>query len=231
MIGKYLKLKLNFGVIYFLMSQLTLGDILSNLNIGITSYNQLEDDLDSIEEIESSLSSLSISESSESTDSRIDKYMSMLDEFYNNLDDNTIYKIIDIINRRSKISLRLIEWVVSKYSQNHVIEIYSNDGSPMNIYNSYHIKTKVYEKKYFDLFRRVNVITYKFKNNDNMKIETTISQLNFFKWLLENNIFWYIEENRDKLSKLMSSDNAIERDNRKRKILLNGKVRRKKCIN
>lgn len=230
MIGKYLKLKLNFGVIYFLMSQLTLGDILSNLNIGIASHNQLEDDLDSIEEIESSLSSLSISESSESTDSRIDKYMSMLDEFYNNLDDNTIYKIIDIINRRSKISLRLIEWVVSKYSQNHVIEIYSNDGSPMNIYNSYHIKTKVYEKKYFDLFRRVNVITYKFKNNDNMKIETTISQLNFFKWLLENNIFWYIEENRDKLSKLMSSDNAIERDNRKRKILMNGKVRRKKCI-
>ena len=63
-----------------------------------------------------------------------------------------------------------------------------------------------------------------------MKIETTISQLNFFKWLLENNIFWYIEENRDKLSKLMSSDNAIERDNRKRKILMNGKVRRKKCI-
>lgn len=230
MIGKYLKLKLNFGVIYFLMSQLTLGDILSNLNIGIASHNQLEDDLDSIEDIESSLSSLSISESSELTDSRIDKYMSMLDEYYNNLDDDTIYKIIDIINRRSKISLRLIEWVVSKYSQNHVIEIYSNDGSPMNIYNSYHIKTKVYEKKYFDLFRRVNVITYKFKNNDNMKIETTISQLNFFKWLLENNIFWYIEENRDKLSKLMSSDNAIERDNRKRKILMNGKVRRKKCI-
>ena len=63
-----------------------------------------------------------------------------------------------------------------------------------------------------------------------MKIETTISQLNFFKWLLENNIFWYIEENRDKLSKLMSSDNAIERDNRKKKILMNGKVRRKKCI-
>ena len=52
MIGKYLKLKLNFGVIYFLMSQLTLGDILSNLNIGITSYNQLEDDLDIETDIE-----------------------------------------------------------------------------------------------------------------------------------------------------------------------------------
>ena len=223
MIGKYLKLKLNFGVIYFLMSQLTLGDILSNLNIGIKSHNEIEDDLDSIEEIESSLSSLSISESSESTDSRIDKYMSMLDEFYNNLDDNIIYKIIDIINRKSKISLRLIEWVVSKYSQNHVIEIYSNDGSPMNIYNSYHIKTKVYEKKYFDLFRRVNVITYKFKNNDNMKIETTISQLNFFKWLIENNIYYYIENNIDELIEIMSYNNALERDNRKRKTLLHKK--------
>ena len=58
MIGKYLKLKLNFGVIYFLMSQLTLGDILSNLNIGIKSHDELENDLDSIEEIESSLAKL-----------------------------------------------------------------------------------------------------------------------------------------------------------------------------
>ena len=62
----------------------------------------------------------------------------------------------------------------------------------MNIYNSYHIKTKIYEKKYFDLFRRVNVIQYKFKNKDDMIIDTTISQLNFFKWLIENNIYYYI---------------------------------------
>ena len=65
---------------------------------------------------------------------------------------------------------------------------------------------------------------YKFKNNDNMEITTTISQLNFFMWLIENNIFKYIEDNREHLSKLMSSDNAIERDKLKRKALLKNKI-------
>ena len=44
MIGKYLKLKLNFGVIYFLMSQLTLGDILSNLKSLPSDISKLVDD-------------------------------------------------------------------------------------------------------------------------------------------------------------------------------------------
>lgn len=204
------------------MTQLTLTDIISNLTFS-SSY---DDSLESIDEIESSLSSLSISsiDNSDDYDIKADKYLKLINEFYDNLDDKIIHKIIDIINRKSKISLRLIEWFVSKYSQNHMIEIYDNNGAPLNIYNSYHIKTKVYEKKYFDLFRRVNVINYKFKNNDNMEIETTISQLNFFKWLLENNIYKYIEDNRELLSKLMSNDNAIERDIRKRKLILSGKT-------
>lgn len=149
--------------------------------------------------------------------------MDIIDTFYNKLTDDMIYKIIDIINRKSKISLRLIEWFVSKYTQNHIIEIYDINGLPMNIYNSYHIKTKIYEKKYFDLFRRVNVIQYKFKNKDDMIIDTTISQLNFFKWLIENNIYYYIENNIDELIEIMSYNNALERDNRKRKTLLHKK--------
>ena len=156
-----------------------------------------------------------------SSSSKVDRYMDDINDYYNNLDDQIIYKIINIINRKSSISLRLIEWFVSKYSQNHIIDIYNSDGSLFNIYNSYHNNTKFYEKKYFDLFRRVNVIKYKFKNNDQMEINTTISQLNFFKWLIENNIFNYIEDNKERLMKLMSSDNAIERDKRKRKVLLN----------
>lgn len=207
------------------MSQLTLTDIITNL-----SFNDDRDEFESIESIESSLNSLSSSKTETSSDNKADKFMELINNFYEQLDDEMIYKIINIINRKSKISLRLIEWVVSKYSQTHILDIYSTDGIPLNIYNSYHIKTKVYEKKYFDLFRRVNVITYKFKNNDDMMIETTISQLNFFKWLIENNIYEYIENNRDKLSKMMSNDNAIERDNRKRKLILSGKSKRKKCV-
>lgn len=189
------------------MSQLTLSDIITNLNI-ITDED---------------LSITSSSSTSSSTTNKINKYMDIIDTFYNKLTDDMIYKIIDIINRKSKISLRLIEWFVSKYTQNHIIEIYDINGLPMNIYNSYHIKTKIYEKKYFDLFRRVNVIQYKFKNKDDMIIDTTISQLNFFKWLIENNIYYYIENNIDELIEIMSYNNALERDNRKRKTLLHKK--------
>lgn len=189
------------------MSQLTLSDIITNLNI-ITDED---------------LSITSSSSTSSSTTNKINEYMDIIDTFYNKLTDDMIYKIIDIINRKSKISLRLIEWFVSKYTQNHIIEIYDINGLPMNIYNSYHIKTKIYEKKYFDLFRRVNVIQYKFKNKDDMIIDTTISQLNFFKWLIENNIYYYIENNIDELIEIMSYNNALERDNRKRKTLLHKK--------
>lgn len=189
------------------MSQLTLSDIITNLNI-ITDED---------------LSITSSTSTSSSTTNKINEYMDIIDTFYNKLTDDMIYKIIDIINRKSKISLRLIEWFVSKYTQNHIIEIYDINGLPMNIYNSYHIKTKIYEKKYFDLFRRVNVIQYKFKNKDDMIIDTTISQLNFFKWLIENNIYYYIEDNIDELIEIMSYNNALERDNRKRKTLLHKK--------
>lgn len=189
------------------MSQLTLSDIITNLNI-ITDED---------------LSITSSTSTSSSTTNKINEYMNIIDTFYNKLTDDMIYKIIDIINRKSKISLRLIEWFVSKYTQNHIIEIYDINGLPMNIYNSYHIKTKIYEKKYFDLFRRVNVIQYKFKNKDDMIIDTTISQLNFFKWLIENNIYYYIENNIDELIEIMSYNNALERDNRKRKTLLHKK--------
>ena len=190
-----------------IMSQLTLSDIITNLNI-ITDED---------------LSITSSTSTSSSTTNKINEYMDIIDTFYNKLTDDMIYKIIDIINRKSKISLRLIEWFVSKYTQNHIIEIYDINGLPMNIYNSYHIKTKIYEKKYFDLFRRVNVIQYKFKNKDDMIIDTTISQLNFFKWLIENNIYYYIEDNIDELIEIMSYNNALERDNRKRKTLLHKK--------
>lgn len=190
-----------------IMSQLTLSDIITNLNI-ITDED---------------LSITSSTSTSSSTTNKINEYMDIINTFYNKLTDDMIYKIIDIINRKSKISLRLIEWFVSKYTQNHIIEIYDINGLPMNIYNSYHIKTKIYEKKYFDLFRRVNVIQYKFKNKDDMIIDTTISQLNFFKWLIENNIYYYIENNIDELIEIMSYNNALERDNRKRKTLLHKK--------
>lgn len=146
-------------------------------------------------------------------------HMKRINEYYNKLDDETIKKIINIINRKSNISLRLIEWFILKYS-NKINSLDDNNKDyfiPINILNSYHIKTKLYQKKYFDLFRRHDVFIYKFKNRDDLQMTTTISQLNFFQWLIENNIFNYIENHIDELSKIMAEYNAKEDDERDRK--------------
>ena len=144
--------------------------------------------------------------------------MNKINEFYNKLDDNIIIKIINIVNRKSNISLRLIEWFILKYSNKiNSLDDNNKDFIPINILNSYHIKTKLYQKRYFDLFRRHDVFIYKFKNRDDLQIKTTISQLNFFQWLIENNIFNYIEKHINELTKIMSEYNAKEDDERDRK--------------
>jgi hypothetical protein len=49
---------------------------------------------------------------------------------------------------------------------------------------------------------------------NNQYIETTIGQLNFFKWFIENNIIDYIEENFKQIEEDMNSRNSTSRQNR-----------------
>ena len=57
---------------------------------------------------------------------------------------------------------------------------------------SYKSQLKSYSKKKFDPFCRKERINFDCKN---YKIETTLGQLNFFKWALDNMILEYIKEN------------------------------------
>ena len=120
----------------------------------------------------------------------------------------------------TKISLRLIDWFVTNYCKKNTILIdiinkKNNNNEIINIYQSYKSNLKAFSKQYFDPFRRNKKIFFIFninsnnfniiKNidilnnteiNNNIKkeniIETTIGQLNFFKWIIENNIYEYI---------------------------------------
>jgi pimeloyl-ACP methyl ester carboxylesterase len=56
----------------------------------------------------------------------------------------------------------------------------------------YKLKLKAYSKKRFDPFCRWDRISIPYK--DGTSIETTIGQLNFFKWALENKAIDYIEQ-------------------------------------
>ena len=127
--------------------------------------------------------------------------------------NNNIDKILPIINGESKISLRLIDWFVTNYSKKHFTII--RDGTNrFKVYLDYKLKLKAYSKKRFDPFCRWDRITIPYKSDSLM--ETTIGQLNFFRWALENKIINYIEQNLIQINNDMNKRNSTAK-NRKEK--------------
>jgi hypothetical protein len=109
---------------------------------------------------------------------------------------NTEYfdKMISIINGTSKISLRIVDWFVTNYSKKNYCVIENEDTNErFKVYNDYKLKLKAYSKKKFDPFCRWDRINVPYK--DTMCVQTTLGQLNFFKWTIENKILEYIENN------------------------------------
>jgi|TARA_B110000902_G_C14148642_1_gene528665 hypothetical protein len=137
--------------------------------------------------------------------------------FYNK--NNNIDKILPIINGESKISLRLIDWFVTNYSKKYFTLI-KNGNKRFKVYIDYKLKLKAYSKKRFDPFCRWDRITIPYKKNSLM--ETTIGQLNFFKWIINNNIIEYIEKhfdeiNNDQFKRNSTSKNKLKSTNKTRK--------------
>ena len=124
---------------------------------------------------------------------------------------DNIYKMLSIINGQSSISLRFVDWFVTNYSKKHFV-IYPLNGGRFKVYDDYKLKLRAYSKKRFDPFCRWERITIPYKNNVSM--QTTIGQLNFFKWALENNIIDYIEKNYEAIEKDMNARNSGSKKNK-----------------
>ena len=92
------------------------------------------------------------------------------------------------------------------------------------MYYDYKLKLKAYSKKRFDPFCRWERISIPYKTGT--CIETTIGQLNFFKWAIENQVIDYIEENYDTIEKDMNNRNSTSK--RKETMLDNTKTRKKR---
>jgi hypothetical protein len=71
------------------------------------------------------------------------------------------------------------------------------------------LKLKAYSKKRFDPFCRWERISIPYDNEKYM--ETTIGQLNFFKWGIENNIIDFIEHNYDIIERDMNLRNSTSK--------------------
>lgn len=128
---------------------------------------------------------------------------------------SNVNKIKNIINGKSDLSLRLIDWFVTNYSKKHGVIItrsISNNVVHFNVYLSYRSQLKAYSKQQFDPFRRRDRITFIYEKTKS--IETTIGQLNFFRWVIENNIIEYITDNKETVENDMI---ATQKENMKKK--------------
>ena len=140
-----------------------------------------------------------------------DLLMKNLMDFYNKSDN--LNKMMKIINGESKISLRIVDWFVTNFAKKYytVYELPSNENdiTRFKVYNDYKLKLKAYSKRRFDPFCRWERITVPYDNEKYM--ETTIGQLNFFKWAIENNIIQYIENNYLDIENDMNQRNSTSK--------------------
>jgi hypothetical protein len=137
-----------------------------------------------------------------------------LKEFYIKLENIEVEKIISIINGEYKISLRFMDWFVTRYCYLYKTSIVVNNRfikeSSFNVNINYKAQLKSYKKKRFDPFRRKK--KFYFSINDK-KILTTIGQLNFFKWAITNDIIAYCENNYELINSKVDHVNKYFKKN------------------
>ena len=140
-----------------------------------------------------------------------DLLLNNLMEFYKN--EENMNKMLKIITGESKISLRIVDWFATNYAKKYytLYTITDSNGTErrFKVYVDYKLKLKAYSKENFDPFCRWERITIPYKGET--FIETTLGQLNFFKWTLENKIIDYIETNYADIEKDMNSRNSTSK--------------------
>ena len=135
----------------------------------------------------------------EKIESRQELLLKTLHKYY--YKDNNLEKMLSVLNGDKKISLRLIDYFVTNYAKkNHTI--YIKDEKSFYIYREYRNQLKAYSKLLFDPFCRRDRIELKYKNGE---LTTTIGQLNFFRWLLDNDLITFIYQNKKSIEKEMSN--------------------------
>ena len=151
-----------------------------------------------------------------------DLLLNNLMDFYKQ--DNNMDTMLKIITGESKISLRIVDWFATNYAKKYYTLYSIDETRRFKVYVDYKLKLKAYSKKRFDPFCRWDRISIPYK--DGTCIETTIGQLNFFKWALENKVIHYIEENYETIEKDMNARNSTSK--RKENLSENAKTRKKR---
>lgn len=139
-------------------------------------------------------------------------------------------KLISVLSDDKRISLRSIDWFITNFSKkNNTYYLIYNDenGNPsfddknneyrnnMNVFHSYKSQLKAYSKKRFDPFCRRDRLL--FEMDGGHSVETTIGQLNFFKWAISNMVVDYIGLYKDEIEYDMNTSLKLMKENSDKK--------------
>ena len=133
---------------------------------------------------------------------------------------------LNVINGKGKTSLRLLDWLITNYAKANNIIYNVNSGGTVksfNVYLNYKTQLKAYSKRQFDPFQRRERISFYIEdNNESKQIITTIGQLNFFRWAIQNDILVYAENHlkdieNDMNQSIQQRKNALNKNRIKRK--------------
>jgi hypothetical protein len=165
---------------------------------------------------------------------------------------SNLKELLEIVEGKTKLSLRIIDWFVTNYSKKNLIIINnkkkqierfgSSKISPktkkkleekfeeINVHLNYKGQLKSFQKKQFDPFCRRERINF-YYTSDKFFV-TTVGQLNFFKWAINNNILEYIKNNISVIEKDMNQNikksKSLKNKNINTKFFCDNKTRQKR---
>ena len=175
-----------------------------------------------------------------SVSTRQQMLMQSLTEFFTNPAHIAQFK--ELVKKGAPISLRVIDWFVTNYSKDKDVTyrkgstwsasgIHSHvagggvkdaleDNRMIHVHESYKAQLKAYSKRQFDPFCRRDRIHFYYTPTE--KVETTVGQLNFFRWAIENHVTEYVGAHLKDIESAMRVYVKAQRDAR-RKLAKKGK--------
>jgi hypothetical protein len=105
--------------------------------------------------------------------SRSDVLLKSITEFYE--DPNNFDLLKNILEKKSGVSLRNLEWFITDYSKKKNLAYTTKSGKLFSVHMSYKSSLDGYSKKLFDPFCRTDKIDFN-------GLQTTVAQLNFIRW-------------------------------------------------
>ena len=132
-----------------------------------------------------------------------------LTTYFTDNDYAALNQILPIINGEDDVSLRLVDWFVTNYAKKAITTYTNTSGRRFVVHVEYKLRLRSYRKRQFDPFCRWERIEIPYR--DGAVVTTTIGQLNFFKWALDNKVIEFIRENRKAVEADMNARNSTAR--------------------